>query len=168
MIRPPTGRLGPITPEERKAIIARARSRANTTRPSTASPPTRCCRSAWRGTAAPGSGAAAAAEYSADRRDRRNDFRDQRAAGKIVDRTAYRAQHHALGHHQGGRRGSGRSRQIRWRCNGQFGRPRPGARHVGRVAAAIAFLAEPALHPKESLTEFSEIRQLSKRQHGAS
>ena len=48
MIRPPTARIGPITPEERKAIMNKSPVKANTTPRSTPNPPTRCCRSAAR------------------------------------------------------------------------------------------------------------------------
>ena len=42
MIRPPSARLGPITPEERKAVIDSRRSRESTIRRSIRNPPTRC------------------------------------------------------------------------------------------------------------------------------
>ena len=47
LIRPPSARIGPVTPDQRKSLIeASPLSTASTRRPSIASPPTRCCRSA--------------------------------------------------------------------------------------------------------------------------
>ena len=46
IIRPPSGRMGTITPEERQAPMARARREGSMTRPSIPNPPTRSCRGA--------------------------------------------------------------------------------------------------------------------------
>ncbi len=48
MIRPPTARVGPMTPEERKAIVARSPVKGKYDTAVDPNPPTRCCSSAWR------------------------------------------------------------------------------------------------------------------------
>ena len=156
MIRPPTGRIGPVTPEERKAIMDKSPVKGKYDTSIDSESAYELLQKRLAAGAAPASGAAGGGVLGQIGAIVGTIFGTNVPRGKIVHRTAYRAQHHALGHHQGGRRGSGRSRQIRWRCNGQFGRPRPGARHVGRVAAAIAFLAEPALHPGDPSQSFQK------------
>jgi len=53
MIRPPSARVGPVTPEERRAIVMTSPSRANMTSRSIPSRPTRCCSIACRRPARP-------------------------------------------------------------------------------------------------------------------
>ena len=136
MIRPPSARIGPITPEERKAIMDKSpvKGKYDTTIDSESA--YEMLQKRVAGTAAPADGSAGGGGggiLGADRRDRRDDFRHQRIAGKIVDRPAHRAKRHALGHQQGGRRGRRRSRQIGRRLDGRFGRPRAGARRARRL-----------------------------------
>ena len=71
MIRPPSARIGPVTPEERKARDRQEPgARASTTRRSIRNPPTRCCRSASQDAAAPAGapGAPQHADAGASRR----------------------------------------------------------------------------------------------------
>ena len=141
MIRPPSARIGPITPEERKAIMDNSpvKGKYDTTIDSESAYEVLQKRVA--GTAAPADGIRRRRGNSrADRLDRRDDFRHQRFAREIVDRPAHRAKRHALGHQQGGRRGGCRSRQIGRRLGRRFGRPRAGARRARRLAATIEFV----------------------------
>ena len=98
MIRPPAGRMGPITPEERKTIMGKSpvKGKYDTTidaqfrlrdvaearrRHGRACARGRLCRRRSRRRGNSG----------ADRRDRRDDFRHQCQAGKTVDRSGRRA-----------------------------------------------------------------------------
>ena len=71
MVRPPSARIGPITPEEREAVIAKSPVKGKYDRRSTPSPPTRCCRSAPQGRAAPARGRSRADRHRAGGRRRR-------------------------------------------------------------------------------------------------
>ena len=51
IVRPPSARIGPVTPEERQAVIDKVRSRANTTPLSIQIPPMKSCRSGWQAAA---------------------------------------------------------------------------------------------------------------------
>jgi DNA helicase HerA-like ATPase len=98
MIRPPTARIGPITPDERKAIMNASPVKGNTIPPLMPDPHSRYSRSAcrtllhrlvrgriWRWRSRP------------DRIDCRFCLRDQHAARKNVDRPGHRTERDALG-----------------------------------------------------------------------
>ena len=59
------------------------------------------------------------------------------ARNAALDRSADRARGHALGHQSRRRPDRGRHRQVARRQDGQLGRPRHRARHVGRHTAAL-------------------------------
>ena len=140
MIRPPSARIGPITPEERKAIMDNSPVKGKYDTAIDAEIGLRDPAEArGRNRGARGRVRRRRGNSRTDWWNRRDDFRHQRIARKIVDRSAHRAKCHALGHQQGGRRHGGRSRQIGCRLNGRFGRPRAGARCARRPAAAIKF-----------------------------
>ena len=118
MIRPPTGRIGPITPEERKAIMSKSPVKGKYDTAVDAESAYEMLQKRVAGTAAPADGSDAGAggggggilgQIGAIVGD---DFRHQRQARQAVDRPGHRARRHALGHQQGGRRGRCRSRQI--------------------------------------------------------
>ncbi len=135
MVRPPSARIGPITPEERKSIIDNSPVKGKY---DTAVDSEICVRDVaeagggrsrrWRRNPGP------------DRRRRGIDFRDQYVAQQVVDGSVDCAQCHALRDQQGGRRCGRRSRQVgRW-LDRRFGRPRHRPRGAGRVAAPIGVI----------------------------
>jgi DNA helicase HerA-like ATPase len=123
MIRPPTARIGPITPEERKAITDKSpvKGKYDTTIDS---------ESAYE----------VLQKRVADRLHRRDDFRHQYAARQNVDRPDYRAKRDALGDQQGCRRGGRRSRQVGGRLGRWLGRSRHRAWCARRIAATVELL----------------------------
>ena len=138
MIRPPSARIGPITPEERKAIMDNSPVKGKYDTTIDAESAYEMLQKRVAGAAAPADGSAGGGGILGQIGGIvGDDFRHQRIARKTVDRPAHRAKRHALGHQQGGRRGGCRSRQIGRRLAGRFGRPRAGARRARRPAAAI-------------------------------
>ena len=141
MIRPPSARIGPITPEERKAIMNNSPVKGKYDTAIDAESAYEMLAEA-RGRNGGASGRNGWRERGrrnprADRLDRRNDFRHQRLARQDVDRPDHRPKRHALGHQQGGRRRGCRSRQIGRRRAWRFGRACAGARRARRIAAAL-------------------------------
>ena len=134
MIRPPSARIGPITPEERKAIMdmSPVKGKYDTTIDSESAYEVLQKRVAGSAPAAGGGGI-----LGTDRCDRRYDFRNRRTARQVVDRSGHRAERHAFGHQPGGRRGRRRPRQIGRRLDRRFGWPRAGPRRAWRPAATI-------------------------------
>ena len=137
MIRPPSARIGPITSDERKAIMdaSPVKGKYDTAIDS---------ESAYEVLQKRVAGNAATRRRRRrrrarrDRRHRRHDLRHQRAARQAVDRPVDRAKRHPLGDQSGGWRGGRRPRQIGGRLDRRFGRPRPGARRTRRVVAKVA------------------------------
>ncbi len=149
MIRPPSARIGPITPEERKAIMDASPVKGKYDTAIDAEFRLRDAAEARgrNGGARRRIGRRRRRNSRPDRRHRRDDLRHQRVARTIVDRSAHRAKRHALDHQQGGRRGGGRSRQIGCRLDGRLGRPRAGARRARRPVAAMMFDPLPRRDP---------------------
>ena len=143
MIRPPSARIGPITPEERKAIMAKQPGEGQIRHRDRFRVRLRDAAEARRrhgGARRHGGTPARSGRWRnarPDRRDRRHHFRHQRPRGKAVDGPGDRARRHPLGHQQGGRRDRRRSRQVGRRLDGRFGRPRDGARRARRLAATM-------------------------------
>ena len=141
MIRPPTARIGPITPEERKAIMNKSPVKGKYDTAIDAESAYEMLQKRVAGTAAPADGPDGGRwrrrNPRADRLDRRHDLRHQRQARQDVDRPGHRARRHALGHQQGDRRCRCRSRQIGRRLARRFGRALAGARRARRIAAAV-------------------------------
>ena len=143
MIRPPTARIGPITPEERKAIMNNSPVKGKYDTAIDAESAYEMLQKRVAGTAAHpdgriggGGGGGILGQIGAIVGD---DLRHQRQARQDVDRPGHCARRHALGHQQGGRRRRCRSRQIGRRLARRFGRPRAGARRARRIAAAIGY-----------------------------
>ncbi len=140
MVRPPTARIGPITPEERKAIMDNSPVKGKYDTAIDAESAYEIIQKRIAGTAAPadgsggGSGGGILGQIGAIVG---HDFRDQRQARPAVDRPVDYAKRDALGHQYRGRRGRRRSRQIGGRLDRRFGRPRAGARRARRIAAAL-------------------------------
>ena len=137
MVRPPTARIGPITPEERKAIMdaSPVKGKYDTTIDSESAYEVLQKRVA--GTAATADGSGGGGILGKIGAIVGTDFRDQRIARQNVDRPGDRAKRDALRHQQGGRRRRGRSRKIDGRLDRRFGRPRHRARRARRAAATI-------------------------------
>jgi DNA double-strand break repair helicase HerA and related ATPase len=51
IVRPPSARIGPVTPDERKAVIDKSPLKVSTTRRSIRIPPMKSCRSGWQAVA---------------------------------------------------------------------------------------------------------------------
>ena len=142
MIRPPTARIGPITPEERKAIMDKSPVKGKYDTTIDAESAYEMLQKRVAGTAAP-----AGRPCRCRRRRRRSSgqigaivgtiFGTNVKRGKTVDRSGHRAKRHAHGHQPGGRRRRCQRRQIARRRDGQFGRPLAGARRARRAAATI-------------------------------
>ena len=164
MIRPPSARLGPITPEERKALIAsspvkgkydqaidsesayevlqrRMQSGAADgplTRPHAPGAPEE---------APPATGARCRA--GCYRRHAGHHFRHQPSPREApVPRPARRPRSHSLGHQQGRRPGRRRYREIARRQDGQLGRPRHRARNHGWHLAAVSAAGRRPANPR--------------------
>ena len=153
MMRPPSARIGPITPEERKAIMDASPVKGKYDTAIDAESAYEMLQKRIAGTAATAGRtdamAAEAAEFSA--RSVRSSARSSAptSARPAVDRAGDRAQRHALGHQQGGRRRRRRSRQVGRRLARRFDRPRDGARRARRVAADDDMLACGASYPRD-------------------
>ena len=131
MVRPPSARIGPITPEERKSIIDNSpvKGKYDTAVDS---------ESAYEMLQKRVAGASRRRWWNPgpDRRHRGSDFRDQHVAQQVVDGSVDRAQCHALRDQQGGWRRGCRSRQVgRW-LDRRFGWPRHRARGARRAYCA--------------------------------
>ena len=138
MIRPPSARIGPITPEERKAIMDASPVKGKYDTAIDAESAYEIIAEARGRHRGAGRGSAAAVAAFSDRSARSSaPSSAPMSARPAVDRPADRAQRHALGHQQGGRRRGRRSRQIGRRLDRWFGRPRAGARRARRPAAAM-------------------------------
>ena len=139
MIRPPSARIGPITPEERKAIMDNSpvKGKYDTAIDSESAYEILQKRVAGAAATTGGAGGGILGQIGAivgtifGTNDARQD----------VDRPGHRAKRDALGHQQGGRRGGCRSRQIGRRFDRRFGRPRHRARCARRTAATVEFFA---------------------------
>ena len=159
MIRPPTARIGPITPEERKAIMNKSPVKGKYDTAIDAESAYEMLQKRVAGTAAPADAAAMAARRRrrrnsrTDRFDRRHDLRHQRQARQDVDRPGDCARRYAFRHQQGHRRGRCRSRQISRRLARRFDRPLAGARRARRLAAAISY--DLPLNPERARAEIS-------------
>ncbi len=151
MIRPPSARLGPITPEERKAVMAKspvkgkydqavdsefglrgsAEARAGNRLDLAAGCPDTA---AGRGRARRRTGGGILAQIG----DVLGDASSAPTAARpaAVHRPGDRAPGDAHGAATGGRSGRGRHRQVDRRQDRQFDRPRDRARHTGRHPAA--------------------------------
>ena len=141
MIRPPTARIGPITPEERKAIMNKSPVKGKYDTAVDAESAYEMLQKRVAGTAAPADAASGGGgrrrNPRADRFDRRHDLRHQRQARQDVDRPGDCARRYALRHQQGDRRCRCRSRQIGRRIARWFDRALAGARRARRIAAAV-------------------------------
>jgi uncharacterized protein len=119
MVRPPTARTGPITLEQRKAIIDRSpvKGKYDTTIDSESA--YEILQKRVAGTAASGSNGGVLGQIGAPLSGP-SSAPMYRAAG--CRRATDRPQRHALGRRQGRRRRRGRSRQVGGRCARRFGR----------------------------------------------
>ena len=163
MIRPPSARLGPITPEERKALIAsspvkgkydqaidsesayevlqrRMQSGAADgplTRPHAPGTPEEAPPPTGVGSVLAAIGAMLGGIFGTSR-----------PRGQApVPRPARRPRSHSLGHQQGRRPDRRRYREIARRQDGQLGRPRHRARDHGRHLAAVSGCRTPVGQP---------------------
>ncbi|MHC2589480.1 DNA helicase HerA-like ATPase [Bradyrhizobium ottawaense] len=140
MIRPPSARIGPITPDERKAIMAASpgegqiRHRRRRRIRLRDDPEAHCRhgghrgRPGWRKWRRPS---------RPDRLDRRHHLRHQRQARPPVDRPGHCAGRDAIGHQPGDRRDGRQYRQVgRWPAR-RLDRPYAGSRRARRIAAAV-------------------------------
>ena len=137
LIRPPSARIGPITPEERKAIMDASPVKGKYDTAIDAESAYEILQKRVAGAAAHADGADGGGVLGQIGAHRGHDFRHQCEARQAVDRATDRAQRHALGDRQGGRRGRRRSRQVGGRLDRRLGRPRAGARRARRAAAAM-------------------------------
>ena len=143
----------PITPEERKAVIAKSPVKGKYDQPIDSEFRLRdACRSARSDPAQRSGRRRRRRAGRAGRRHRGGSaacwpaiggvlggiFGTNRAARPAaVDRPVDRARDHALGHQPGRRPGRRRPRQVDRRLDGRFGRPGHRARHAGRDFAAV-------------------------------
>ena len=142
MVRPPSARIGPITPEERKAIMDASPVKGKYDTAIDAESAYEILQKRVAGNGGDGGGRVVAAAASrAYRGDRRDDLRHQCEARPAFDRPADCAQCHALGHQQGGRRSRRRCRQVGRRTTRRLGRPLAGARRARRPVAAMRVIA---------------------------
>ena len=140
LIRPPSARIGPVTSEERKAIIDNSPVKGKYDTAIDSESAYEILQKRVAGHAAAGAAASGGNSW-ANRCDGRDDFRYQRVARTIVGRPGGRAERHSLGHQPGRRRGRRRSRQEGRRLGRRFRRARAGARRARRLAATIMSLA---------------------------
>ena len=153
MIRPPSARIGSITPEERKAIMdaspvkgkydtavdAEVRLRDDPEAHCRHGCDCRCRRGRrrWRRHPRP------------DRLDGRHHLRHQRQARPPVDGPGHRARRDAIGHQSGDRGDGGQSRQVGRRPARWLDRPHAGPRRARRAAAQVGREASfEAIHPQ--------------------
>ena len=157
MIRPPTARIGPITPEERKAIMNKSPVKGKYDTAVDAESAYEMLQKRVAGTAAPADGSRRRSRWrrwdsGAARCDRRHHLRHQRQARPALDRPGHCARCHPLGYQQGDRRRRCRSRQIGRRVARRLGRPLAGARRARRLAAAVT-AANSLRHPERTPAE---------------
>ena len=141
MVRPPTGRIGPITPEERKAIMNNSPVKGKYDTSIDAESAYEMLQKRIAGTAAHPERHGRRWQWRwnpwADRVDRRHHLRHQHQARQAVDRPGHRARRDTFGHQQGRRRRRCRSRQVGRRRARRLGRPLAGARRARRLAATL-------------------------------
>ena len=168
MIRPPSARLGPITPDERKAIMAKSpvKGKYDQTVDSESAYEELQKRVAGDRLDLAAGARTAPGERGGGVRRRRHpgeivamlgDALRHHAAARqaALDRPGDRARGDALGQQQGGRPGRGRHRQGDRRQDRQLDRPRDRARHHRRHPAAVAgarVLARPVMGYFDALT----------------
>ena len=179
MIRPPSARLGPITPEERKALIASSPVKGKYDQAidsesayevlqrrmqsgAADGPLTRPHAPGTPEEAPPPTGLGARA--GCYRRHAGRHFRHQPSPREApVPRPARRPRSHSFGHQPGRRPDRRRYREIARRQDGQLGRPRHRARDHGRHLAAVSGrrtpVGQPAYHlpPSHCRIATSEI-----------
>ena len=163
MIRPPTARIGPITPEERKAIMNKSPVKGKYDTAVDAESAYEMLQKRVAGTAAPADGRRwrrwwRRRNSRTDRFDRRHDLRHQRQARQDVDRPGDCARRYAVRHQQGDRRRRGRSRQVGRRIARQFDRALAGARRARRIAAAVK-LRSPSDLRNERVLRYPSLRR---------
>ena len=142
MVRPPSARIGPITPEERKAIMDASPVKGKYDTAIDAESAYEILQKRVSGTAATAEGGSVRRRHLGPcRRDRLDHLRHQCEARPAVDRSADHAQYHALGHRQGGRRNGRRCRQVDRRFARRLDRPLAGARRARRPVAAMSAIA---------------------------
>ena len=145
MIRPPSARLGVLTPEERRAVMAKSPIKGKYDTPVDAESAFEKLQQRTQDPNAPG-GTAQGAPVPERRRPARRarliagrHFRHQPAARPAaVDRPGHGARDHAFGDDAGGRQGGGRPRQVARRLGRRHRRPRHRARCARRNFAAVA------------------------------
>src|SRR5262249_30253532 len=153
MVRPPSARLGPITPDERKALMAKSSVKGKYDQAIDSESAYELLQKRLQSGAAggpivatPGAGRGGA---SAAFRPRRGTERYRQRAGRHLryhssapnaafDRSGDRAGSDAFGQQPRGGPNRGRHRQINRRRDGQLGRTRHRAWHHGRHFAAVA------------------------------
>ena len=142
LIRPPSARIGPITPEERKAIMDASPVKGKYDTAIDAESAYEILQKRVAGNAAHADEAGGGGDIGILGHLGAivgTHLRHQCQARPAVDRPAHHAQRHALGHRQGGRRRRRRSRQVGCRIARRLGRPLAGARRARRpVAAALS------------------------------
>ena len=164
MIRPPSARLGPITPEERKALIASSPVKGKYDQAidsesayevlqrrmqsgAADGPLTRPHAPGTPEEAPPPTGVGSRAGCYRSHAGRH--FRHQPSPREApVPRPARRPRSHSLGHQQGRRPDRRRYREIARRQNGQLGRPRHRARDHGRHLAAVSAAGSRSANPR--------------------
>ena len=163
MIRPPSARLGPITPEERKALIASSPVKGKYDQAidsesayevlqrrmqsgAADGPLTRPHAPGTPEEAPPPTGVGSRAGCYRSHAGRH--FRHQPSPREApVHRPARRPRSHSLGHQQGRRPDRRRYREIARRQDGQLGRPRHRARDHGWHLAAVSGRGTPVGQP---------------------
>ena len=165
MVRPPSARLGPITPEERKAMIAKSPVKGKYDQAIDSESAYEVLQKRMQSGAADGPLAPTALRRERRRKRRRagglgamlgghrrhagRHFRHQPAARPApVHRPVRGARGHPLGHQPRRRPDRRRSRQVARRLDGQLDRPRHRARHAGRHLAAMSCTADAAANPR--------------------
>ena len=154
MIRPPSARLGPITPEERKAIIAKSPVKGKydtTVDPESAYEMLAAAHAVGTAAASVSAPDAPGAPSSAPRPaaaacwlarsaacSAPSSAPTARAGSRLSPGQLDRARGHPHGHQPGRRPGRRRPRQVARRLDGRLGRPRHRARHARRHLAAVS------------------------------
>ena len=140
LIRPPSARIGPISPEERKAIMDASPVKGKYDTAIDSESAYEILQKRIAGTAAPADGQAGGGGGGILGQIGSivgTIFGTNTGRNRLIDGTAHRARRHAHGHRQGGRRRRGRSRQIGRRPAGRLGRSRARPRRARRVAAKV-------------------------------
>ncbi len=153
MVRPPSARVGPVTPDERKGVMAKSPMKGKYDQTIDAESAFEVLQQRTSATAASAGdthragrrGARRSAAGTGRRRARQHRrhaglaLRHQPAAWAApVDRADHYPRDHPLGHQPGGGQDRGRSRKIDRRIDGRIGRPRDRARHARRHVAALS------------------------------